>query len=220
MAEKDDAPRVKKVVVRRVTREQPSPEKPAPERTRTLTRPRVPRREREERPPRPPRVPLRQRAAAVTRRSAAGARLGLDLLIGEVRALRWPAWPPSVTAAVVGAAAGLLLAALGAVTTWGVSGVRAVAGGAGGAGLLLIVLLLLLVVTASAVFLRWIGFRRPWTVPALGMIALLTLVLAFFLGPAGSAWALLLLPLLGAGCFAAADRVLSMAADAPGDDDE
>ncbi|OUZ10101.1 hypothetical protein BHE97_08550 [Aeromicrobium sp. PE09-221] len=220
MAERDDAPRVKKVVIRRVTREQPNAQKPAPEQTRTLTRPRIPRRDREERYPRPPRVPFRQRGAAIARRGMAGTRLGLDLLIGEIRALRWPAWPPDVTAAVTGAAAGLLLAVLGTVTTWGVSGVRGVAGGAGGTGLLLVVLLLILVVVVSALFLRSVGFRRPWTVPALGMIAVLTLVLAFFLGPVGSAWALLLLPLLGAGCFAAADRVLSLAADAPGDDAE
>ncbi len=219
MAEKDDAPRVKKVVIRRVTREPQDAQKPAPEQTRTLTRPRLPHREREERPARPPRVPLRQRSAAAAQRGAAGTRLGIEIILGEIRALRWPAWPPGVTAGVVGAGAGLLLAVLGAIATWGVSGIRGVAGGAGGAGLLLVAFLLVLVVAASAVFLRWIGFRRPWTVPALGMIALLAVVLALFLGLAGSAWAVLLLPALGAGCFALADRVLAMAADAPGEDE-
>ena len=219
MEDRDEPGPAKKVVVRRVIRPvDDPPAAPEDERTRTLPRPRLsrgPKRERDE-----PRVPMRRRITHLARHGFAATRLGMEIVAGEVRSLRWPSISPRLAAVVVGAGAGLTAAGLGALETWGVSEVRGVAGGAGGVGLLLIAALVGATVVASSFVLHRLGSPRYRTVPALGMIAALTLVLAFFLEPAGSAWALLLLPLIGAGCFAGADRVLSLAADAPGDDDE
>ncbi|MFD1858310.1 hypothetical protein EHW97_04125 [Aeromicrobium camelliae] len=223
MEEPESPRRVKKVVIRRVAPQTKTPESaPADERRPVATIPRVrrPRRRPRDTEPTPPAAPQRtlaDRAATAGRKASAGARLVAELTVAELRHLHWPQWESWLAATVVGAGAGVLMAALGAVATAIVAAVRGVSGGAGAAGFAAVALLSVLVVSAAAFCLRRLGSPRAWTVASLGAVVVTVLVLALFLRPAATAWAFLILPALGALAFLAADRVLDLA-ERQGDD--
>lgn len=67
-----------------------------------------------------------------------------------------------------------------------------------------------LIVLVASVCLRRLGSTRGWTVSSLGTVVATFVVLAFFLRSAATGWSLVL-PVLAALAFLAADRVLEFA---------
>ncbi len=150
------------------------------------------------------------RAATTGRRTGALARQALSTGATRARGWRLPAWPDVVWAALVGAVLGLLVTGVGAGVRELFSAVRGVSTGGGRWGTLALVLICVGAVVLGELALRALRVPQPRATSVTAVLLVLMAVLAFFLEPAATAWAWLLLPALGAAATALAAWLLSL----------
>lgn len=135
----------------------------------------------------------------------------------DARTYRLPPQPPVRSTIVVGLLLGLVAVVVGWISGLVFTELRGTTSGGGLWGGLVVVVLAVLAVWAGARLLGALGVENPGTVSVLAVILLLIVVLLLFIDLASGAWAWLLVPALGAGCFAVAHLLTDLAAHDPGE---
>jgi hypothetical protein len=144
-----------------------------------------------------------------------GARTRGGSGLEAMRGWRVPQLHPVAAAALTGALAGLVTVVLGVGAKALFAQIRGVPTGGGAWGSLAVVVVTALTVVVGARLLAAFGAEHAGLTSFLGAIFTVILVLAFFLAPSDTAWALLLFPALGALSYAAAHLMLDQAEKMP-----
>ena len=224
---------IKKTVVRRPAPSQPplrygrpaAPESPgeSTDQRQPAAKASAPRKVQSPRPPAAPR-PTRQlgkKAGATTGKVAGavgGALTGAGHSVGDrvsaafagIRSIRYPRLEQIWAAAIVGAFIGLITVAITALLTRMFTELRGVSTGGGKWGSLTVVVVAFIAFALGEYLLAKMHVRQPRITSFLGLVMTLILILAFFLNPISTAWAILIMPVCGAVTFALAHKLIAI----------
>lgn len=157
-------------------------------------------------------------AAGIVRSAAGG--VGSRIARGgrAVRDWRIPHWDPLPASVFTGAVAGLVGVGLGLAALVMFTHLRGVASGGGRWGSLTFVVVTFIAFVAGELLLSAFGSTQARITSFLGVVLTIVAILGLFLGVLETAWALVLVPVLGAVAYALAYALLSIA-ETPADED-